>query len=306
MKARKIPTRKERFKTIKAACEAGFRAIPQGYYGGEQIVVKGRLLAKDPIRAKSRTEWKALGYTVPDDAEPHGFFYSQSHGRSFHYSVYREDQVVPLSEESKRRSKAAKTAAPKAVATRRINERKRQRAERREEREYWKAIAAAADEIGALPNSRIAEDYANGALDKYEASYLAFQTRYRHHFTDYDDQWNSHEVQQLLDDPENRDIEASCLRDELRYNLVEEPIPGNWADYLTKYGFDSEIAKALAAALAEPKQAHPVWFKRAEQAVARAIDNGKSIDLNTLTYGQIKKCLDNGRPPRQPKWQRPR
>jgi hypothetical protein len=83
------------FKTLKAAKEAGYREHRTDEYGGEQIQIKGQVLAKNPKRAMSKTEWGEQGFRPKAGVEPHGMLHSHSHGRHIKYPVYREDQVEP-------------------------------------------------------------------------------------------------------------------------------------------------------------------------------------------------------------------
>ncbi len=75
----------ERYKTMKAAYADGWKDLKPCEYGGEQIVLKGHTLVKNPKRARSKKEWGYKGYEVKPDEKPHARF--------SWWSVYREDQV---------------------------------------------------------------------------------------------------------------------------------------------------------------------------------------------------------------------
>jgi len=79
------------FTSVEEARAAGYERIPYTHYGGERICVEGKLLGKNTVRAKSRTEWESLGYKVPAGTHPHAVV------RGWHqrYEVFRENQVVP-------------------------------------------------------------------------------------------------------------------------------------------------------------------------------------------------------------------
>ncbi|MCC7542401.1 MAG: hypothetical protein IT379_39650 [Deltaproteobacteria bacterium] len=98
------------FRTIKAAKSAGFRELRKGEYGGEQITLKGQLLARDPKAALSATAWGEKGCRVRDDAEPHatltGHVGGAAGGKTRSWHVYRDDQVLP---KAQRKHSPAKT-----------------------------------------------------------------------------------------------------------------------------------------------------------------------------------------------------
>lgn len=75
----------ERYKTLKAAYADGWDDLKPCEYGGEQIVLKGHTLVKNPKRARSKKEWGYKGYEVMPGEKPHARF--------SWWSVYREDQV---------------------------------------------------------------------------------------------------------------------------------------------------------------------------------------------------------------------
>ena len=75
-------------------------------------------------------------------------------------------------------------------------------------------------------------------------------------------------------------------RQDARENRNEDPIPGNWEEYLQEYCFTSPLAKAMAATLLDSQECHPTWFKEAEIAVGR-----KRLDPTTLTYEKIRDAV---------------
>ena len=83
------------FKTIKSAKDDGYEEIKAYEYGGNQITVKNHLLAKNPKRAKSKTEWLREGFIVTH-VEPYATRYTHAHGKKQYYDVYRDDQVSKL------------------------------------------------------------------------------------------------------------------------------------------------------------------------------------------------------------------
>ena len=98
----------EAFTTIAAARRAGFHPLPPGYYGGEQIEVKGQLLARNPLRARSKTEWAAEDCEIRDGEEPHAMV-TAYFGKSVYYAVFRHDQV-----EARISGQAPRPGAPRA------------------------------------------------------------------------------------------------------------------------------------------------------------------------------------------------
>ena len=59
------------FATIKAAMAAGYRPSKEWEYGGQGVVVKGRLLVRDPKEALSKTAWWKRGFRPRAGVEPH-------------------------------------------------------------------------------------------------------------------------------------------------------------------------------------------------------------------------------------------
>jgi hypothetical protein len=109
--------------------------------------------------------------------------------------------------------------------------------------------------------------YAAGEIDEHEARLIAFKSCYRHRQTDYEDRLGSGQ-------------EREWARIDAEPN---SPIPGNWDEYLVKYGFDEDpVADALAGILQNPQQAHPVWFCEAVEAV-----KWFGLSLECLTYEAI-------------------
>jgi hypothetical protein len=108
------------FTTIKAAIQAGFRERKDWEYGGEEIIVKGRLLVRNPKEALSQTEWAKRGYRVRQDTQPHCYRAVHFIGRrSVTYAVYRDDQVEPKRQVSSTPSKLIDILAAVWVINRR-------------------------------------------------------------------------------------------------------------------------------------------------------------------------------------------
>ena len=100
------------FRGVAEATRAGFRPFRQGEYGGEQVTVKGRTLARGPSKARSRTEWQRLGFAVPDGIVPHATVNGRVGGWHQTWEVFREDQVRRVdAAERERRSASAHRAA---------------------------------------------------------------------------------------------------------------------------------------------------------------------------------------------------
>lgn len=57
--------------TITGALVVGYRELQPWQYGGEQIIVKGRVFVRAPKEAHSKTEWARRGFLVRADAKPH-------------------------------------------------------------------------------------------------------------------------------------------------------------------------------------------------------------------------------------------
>ena len=126
-------------------------------------------------------------------------------------------------------------------------------------------MGEAAAKIGALPSSRTARAFRCGRLDQFEAKLIAFMTRFRHEFTDYD---------ALL---------RRCDSDGARDFKQEHSRPEDWETYLDTYNFpEPELAEALSKVLKEPHRAHPVWFCGAILAIKRV-----GVSLDSLTYETI-------------------
>lgn len=136
---------------------------------------------------------------------------------------------------------------------------------------YNNRMEIAADAIGALPDSWAARAYSRGELDFDEAELISFKTYYRHEHTNYDE---------LI--RETRDREWS--RSEAR----EEPIPDTWQEYLEKYGFYSIEALFLSRTLRSAREAHPIWFKKAEIAVRKS-----ELKLADLTYEGVADAVNS-------------
>lgn len=122
-----------------------------------------------------------------------------------------------------------------------------------------------------------------GDVDERNGKLLAFIARYRHEFTDYDQQFEAFDWQALRKTFGYEQAKA-IMREEARQNRVEESIPDSWDEYLLKYDFTSETAKALASVLRNPTKAHPIWFKKAELAC-------EGMNVNDLNYERIKAAI---------------
>jgi hypothetical protein len=122
-------------------------------------------------------------------------------------------------------------------------------------------------DLGIDPRSRTGQWLLAGEIDEQEALLLAFSAEYRHVHTDYEDL-----------------LVSGFIKEDSRAFLVADPIPGTWGEYLAKYRFRSEAAKAMTRVLKDPRQAHPVWFREGDLALQRA---GDSVDLERLTYEEI-------------------
>lgn len=269
------------FSTLKAAREAGFREPSAAEYGGERIELKGHILLRGAKRAKSKSEWEREGYCVKDGMTPHGQLHARAHGRSMHYSVYRDDQVEPKKPISSEKRGARQAAARKAAATRA----QRIIASEREDRIANRKHEERCERIGIAPKGRAASWLEDGEIDEDEAELIGFKTRYRHQFTDYDQHF---ENAALYGPNENFDVFGSQedIRQEARERMTESPIPSGWREYLQKYGFQSEIAAVLATVLADPTRCHPTWFKEAEIAVRRT-----GTPTADITYDAISEAI---------------
>ena len=80
--------------TIEKAKKQGYRLLLPHQYGGQQAVIKGQVLSRNPKEALSRTAWRRKGYRVLPDAEPHSVRFHPLWLRE--YSVYRRDQVQAI------------------------------------------------------------------------------------------------------------------------------------------------------------------------------------------------------------------
>lgn len=84
------------FATCAAAKQAGFRELRPWEYGGTQITVKGKRLARNPETAKSESAWSREAFRVREGEQPHAVVRRQVAGRETKtYPVYRRDQVEP-------------------------------------------------------------------------------------------------------------------------------------------------------------------------------------------------------------------
>ncbi|MCE9566598.1 MAG: hypothetical protein K8U57_31635 [Planctomycetes bacterium] len=170
---------------------------------------------------------------------------------------------------------------PKVIAAKQRAAKRQQVAANRLEKKLKKQAAR----IGYRRGSRCEEWLRSGMIDEREAEVIAFKTRYRHEFTDYDSQYQSadwHELKAQLGFDEAKEQ----MREMAREARVEHPIPDTWDDYLKKYGFDSPEARAMAAVLRNPRECHPVWFKACEVGL-------RGRDLMNLTYDRIRDAKVN-------------
>jgi len=78
-----------------AARRAGYRFPLADHYGGEQIIVRDRVMRRNYKVALSETAWKRLGYVVLAGCKPHARVSRQvgQGAKTVGYGVYREDQV---------------------------------------------------------------------------------------------------------------------------------------------------------------------------------------------------------------------
>lgn len=134
-----------------------------------------------------------------------------------------------------------------------------------------------ADEIGALPSSRIAVAYARGQVDRDSAELMSWKCAYRHEYTDYD------EV-----------IRATKDKSTARGEATDAPIPDDWSTYLDHYDFAGPEAEALAKTLQDPSQCHPIWFREAMIAVRRS-----RLPLDELTYESVCTAITRWREERE-------
>jgi hypothetical protein len=138
-----------------------------------------------------------------------------------------------------------------------------------------------ASRIGALPGSRIATAVMRGDVDAELGELIAFRASFRHEHTDYDEL-----------------IRQSGDRDDARSSMVPTDAPQTWDEYLRVYEFGSAEAKALAATLRDPGEAHPCWFKEAEIAVRIAVRTGR-LALENLSYQAVAGAIRNWRSDRE-------
>lgn len=186
--------------------------------------------------------------------------------RAWHVPVSLLAEVAPISKEEADAIRDRRSAAGrKAVQT----------ARQRDDE------AAAA--VGARRRSRLGRALRRGEIDPEEAELLAFKARFRHEFTDYE---------ALL--------AAGFDREEAR-ELRSETVPAvaGWDEYLARYGFDGEVAAALAHVLKDPAQAHPVWFCEAKLAVERAVPGDRLADPSGLSYELICQLIEDWREERR-------
>lgn len=87
------------YKTLKAALADGWQRLKDHEYGGEQMSLKGHMLARNPKVARSMTWWREAGFAIKPDERPHG----QKFGEHGWYDVYRDDQVEQIPPKAKER-----------------------------------------------------------------------------------------------------------------------------------------------------------------------------------------------------------
>ena len=105
-----------------------------------------------------------------------------------------------------------------------------------------------ANRIGYIRGSHTERALLRGYIEEDEAELIAFKSFYRHTFTDYDQQYdrvNWHELKSEL----GFDEAKRYMRDFAHESKVESPFSDNWSDYLSKYGFTSPEALAMASVL---------------------------------------------------------
>lgn len=107
------------YKTITQAAREGFKLRKNWEYGGEETVVKGRLLVRHPKEAYSKTEWSKRGFRLSAGAKPHCVrtVHMTKAGKSIKYAVYREDQVEP--NPNRHASERRRQGARKGIETKR-------------------------------------------------------------------------------------------------------------------------------------------------------------------------------------------
>ena len=160
-----------KFTTLKEAAVAGFRELRPQEFGGAQIELKGHLLARDPLVAVSRTEWKKRGLAVRDGETPHACIGGRVGGKTQWWEVFREDQVTPLApkvvnavDEVARAKRREAKARREAATVARLQAEAERQAERRGRRE--KKIAA----LYGVPSAALsAACEAMFALNKHNA-----------------------------------------------------------------------------------------------------------------------------------------
>jgi len=131
-------------------------------------------------------------------------------------------------------------------------------------------------EKGINPRSRTAKWLRRGNIDIWEARLVAFKTKYRHEYTDYDVRLQfAREVGLPWED----------RKEEARLTASEDQIPDTWSEYLAKYEFDDCIGRRLASVLRDPEECHPVWFMKAKLACEK-------YGPTDLTYELIRDLID--------------
>ncbi|MBA4190919.1 MAG: hypothetical protein C0467_23265 [Planctomycetaceae bacterium] len=165
---------------------------------------------------------------------------------------------------------------PKVIAAKQRAAKRRQEAADRHEKELDERAAR----VGYERGSKCEAWLKGGCIDERDAEVIAFKTRYRHEFTDYDEQYEKIDWQELKSQVGFEEAKQQ-MREMAREEKVEDPIPETWDEYLRKYGFDSPEALAMAAVLRNPRECHPVWFKACEVGL-------RGRELTNLTYERIK------------------
>jgi hypothetical protein len=200
-----------------------------------------------------------------------------------------------LAEEIKEREKRARTPAAMARKERARIERERSlEARRQAEASRARQREERCARIGIDPDGQTAEWLFSGQIDDDLAELIGWKARYRHHHTDYDQQFVDEDFEDLLSYGLSPQEASDEIRSEARQFMRADPIPVTWPEYLEKYDFDSPVARALANVLSEPQRCHPNWFKEAEIVVRRC-----GLPLDALNFEVVRDAIDCWRRQRQ-------
>lgn len=135
--------------------------------------------------------------------------------------------------------------------------------------------------LGVDPDSRNGHWLKKGQVTDLHAQFIAFQTTYRHEFTNYDDVIQQYMEQARQEADGLHGYERRELFDDYRRTAREmakerQPPATSWDEYLGRYGFPyPEMAKKVAGVLRSPREAHPVWFCEAVFACVWADEDPK-------------------------------